>query len=231
MQSVFLSHSFRPEDRDLVDDVDHLLASHFIRSVRGRYLGGQPVWAEVEKRIQAAEGLIALLTRRDELKSGDYTTHPYVLQEIGRARAADRRTIALLETGIKDDQLGAETGFERLLWDRANPLPTFIALSETIGLWKAEAGRTLKVQILPEELAREVGQGNGQFQCRYRLASEGKFSDWLETEPIPETGGTFVYLTGINDQHAIQIEIKNDKRRWFAPAQSQWMGVRLEEAK
>ena len=68
MQSIFLSYSFRLEDRnrirDWLDDIDHLLASHGIRSVRGKYLGGEPVWQEIEKRIQAADGLIALLTRR-----------------------------------------------------------------------------------------------------------------------------------------------------------------------
>jgi hypothetical protein len=235
MQSIFLSYSFRPEDRnrirDLLDDLDHLLASHGIRSVRGKYLGGEPVWQEIEKRIQAADGLIALLTRRDQLASGNYTTSPYVLQEIGRARTVGRRTVALVETGVTDDQLGAEAGNERIFLDQSNPLPCFIELSEIIGVWKAQAGRTVKIQILPEDLARQVGQSNGQFRCRYRLASDGKFSDWKDIEPIPETGGTFLYLRGVNDQHAIQVEINKEQRRWFAPAQSQWIGIRLEEPK
>jgi hypothetical protein len=234
MESVFLSYSFRPQDRDsvrdLVDDVDHLLASHGIQSVRGRYLGGDPIWPEVQKRIEASDGLIALLTRRDELaNNAGYTTHPYVIQELGRARQAKRRAIALVETGIKDDQLGAEVGFERLFWDRANPLPAFISLSETIGLWKREAGRIVKVQILPEDLALEVGESAGKFLCRYRLTTEGTASAWIDREPITEIGGTFLYVGGVGEKDTIQVEIKNDQRRWFAPAQ-QWVSVRFKEA-
>lgn len=216
--------------RDLVDTVDQLLFSHGLQSVRGKYLGEEPIWTEIDKKIKSSDGLIALLTRRDQLANGGYTTHPYVLQEIGKARAAGRRAIALVETGIKDDQLGAEAGIYHLQWDSDHPLQTFIDLSATLGTWKLEAGRKVKVQILPEDLAKDVGQSNGTFHCRYRLASEGQFSAWQNADAIAEPGGTFLYVDGVNDQHSIQIEISKNGQRWFAPA-SQWLGVTLREVK
>jgi hypothetical protein len=230
MRSIFLSYSFRDQDRDLVDDVDHLLASHGIPTVRGRRLGGQPLWSEIERRIKGTDGLVALMTRRDQLSNGDWDTHPWVLQEFAIARTNGRRTIAVIETGVPVP--GAVSGFESLLLDRASPLSTFIALSETIGHWKLEAGRTVKVQILPEDLAREVGQGDGTFHCRYRLIRQSTFSDWEEVPPIPEPGGTFLFVNGVGDDHAIQIEIEGtQRRRWLSPVQSQWMEIRLQEAK
>lgn len=52
MKKVFLTYSFREEDRDLVSYVEHLLASHNILAVTGEGVGGAGLTPAVQKRIQ-----------------------------------------------------------------------------------------------------------------------------------------------------------------------------------
>lgn len=226
MRSVFLSHSFQDEDRELVANVDRLLASHGIRTLTGRRLGGQLLAPEIERRIRDANGLIALMTRRDGLPNGGWTTHAWVQDEIGIARACNRHCVAVVESGVAPP--GATAGHEWIPFDRSSPLAALLSLSETIAIWKQAVGRTVKVQILPENLARGIGQGNGNFECRYRLMREGQFCEWITVKPVLEPGGTFVYVAGVNDDHAIQLSVQAAERHWLSPARSQWMVIQLE---
>ncbi len=63
MKRVFLSFSFRQEDRDLVHDVEQLLASHDLAVLTGRVTGGGQLTEEIMKRIQSCDALVALATR------------------------------------------------------------------------------------------------------------------------------------------------------------------------
>jgi len=58
--------------------------------------------------------------------------------------------------------------------DREDKLSAFLALSETVKYWKAESGRLVKVQIIPEALAQHPGHRAEQIQCQHRPASVGK---------------------------------------------------------
>lgn len=225
MKKVFLAFAFRDEDRGLATNVEQLLASHDVRVTTGARLGGEQLTPAVQARIDQADGLIALLTRRDQKVAGGWTTHPWVQDELNYARNQHKRAIALVEDGV--DVGGMYAQHERIPFDREKPLQALLALSETIGLWKLEAGRTLKVQILPDELARKVGQGNGTFGCRYRFVVQGRYTDWKEVLPVPEPGGTFVYLEGVSDEHMIQLKVEDQAMKWESPAVSQWMQVRL----
>ncbi|MCC6390380.1 MAG: toll/interleukin-1 receptor domain-containing protein [Bryobacterales bacterium] len=228
MKSIFVSYSFRDQDRELVTEVEQLLASHGIRAVTGRRLGGQALPAEIERRIQASDGLIALMTRRDQLGDGSWITHPWVQDEATMGRTKGRPVIALVEDGVKPP--GQNANFEWLPLDRADRVPALLALSETIGLWKRESGRVVKVQILPDELARDLGQSNGVLKCRYRLFEQDQASEWVEVTPIPEPGGTFVYVNRVRDDHSIQLAVQGGVKQWISPARSQWMEMRLQEA-
>lgn len=84
MPRVFLSHSFADRDRLLVSQVERLLRSHGLIATNGRTLGGGPLTPEIARSIEAADGLVALLTLRENDPVN--LTHPWVLQEFGHAR-------------------------------------------------------------------------------------------------------------------------------------------------
>lgn len=226
MKTVFLAFAFRENDRQLANNIEQLLASHDVRVITGERLGGDALTPAVMDRIDQSEGLIGLLTQRDPIATGGYTTHQWVQDELGYARSKAKRAIALIETGVTVG--GAYAPNEHISLDRQDLLPSFLALSDTIGEWKRDIGRMIKVRILPPKLGVRLGQGTETVKCRYRLYVGGNSTDWKESTPVPEPGGTFVFLEGVHDHHTIQLEIIEDQKpTWLSIASPQWVQIQL----
>ena len=226
MKRVFLSFNFGDADRELVNQVDQLLASHDVMPVTGKVLGGGPLTPTIQKFIEGSDGLIALLTQRDRVARNRYRTHQWVLDELNHARTNKMRTISLVETGVEVG--GMFAAYEYIPFDRQNPLPAFLRLSEVVGQWKREVGRSIKVLVLPPTLAQQVGQG--AIKCRYRLNTrDGKWMPWRETEPVPGVGGTFVNVAGVGEDDAIQLEFKLQNKKWQSIAAPQWVQIELSQ--
>ena len=221
--NIFLAFAFRDEDKPLVSQVERLLASQDVRVRTGERLGGGQLTPEVQQRIQECDALIALMTRRDPLQQGGWTTHSWLRDELGWARGSNKHAIALVEEGVTDAGLFA--AHEWIPLDRDNSVEALLRLAETVALWKQELGRLVKVQIAPEEIATKLGDGAAT--CRHRMCRQGKFTVWHDITPIPEAGGTFLYLDGVRDEHLIQIEANDAGAIWKSPATSQWMLVQL----
>ena len=75
---VFLAFSFRDEDKLLVQRSQQLLESLSTQVVTGERLGGEQLTAAVKARIDDADALVGLLTRRDQLAQGGGWTGPRV---------------------------------------------------------------------------------------------------------------------------------------------------------
>jgi len=227
MENVFLSFSFQPADRELVSEVEKLLFSHNVNVVTGRRLGGGQLTDEIKIRIDDSDALIALLTRRDQLASGAWRTHDWVRDELNFARGANKRAIALIESDVEVS--GAFGDHEHIPLDREDRLNAFLALSETVGIWKAQSGRVVKVKIMPEALAQHPGHLNEQIQCQYRFmkTSTGIKTDWMTTTTESEGGGAVVYLQGVQDDYLIQLQIDDGQTQWMSALSPQLVVIEL----
>jgi hypothetical protein len=228
MNRIFLSFSFREADRALASQVERLLESHDVTRVTGKHLGGEALTPAVQERIDQCDGLVALLTRRDQLASGKWTTHDWVRDELNYARDHGKRTIALIE---EDVQTGGAFGEnEWISLNRDAPLEAFLSLSETVGLWKRESGRRLTLQILPQQLAEVTATAPVEPVCQYRYYNaNGQPSAWFEAKQIPQQGGLFVFLHGIQDDYYVQLKIQYGAETWVSRAVSaQSMPIELK---
>src|SRR5689334_3359045 len=81
MRSIFLSYTFRHEGRDLVGEIEQLWASHNPVTLQGRELGGGLLTKEIQRQIANADGLIALMARREQRTDGSRETHDWVQDE------------------------------------------------------------------------------------------------------------------------------------------------------
>jgi hypothetical protein len=229
---VFLSHSFSDEDGDLAQDVERLLSSHNILVIRGRRLGGGQLDAEVTRRIDGSHGLIALMTRRDRLgeqSENRWRTSSWIDHEYERARNQRKEAIALVEDGVETG--GPLESYERIPLDRANPLEAFLALSETLRIWKEQKGFRRVAQLSPDSLSQWF-RTNGEARCRYRFVStEGVRGAWVDqgVEPIPQPRGALLYLTGIHDDDSqVEVEIlQNQRVQWSSYATPQYIGIEM----
>src|SRR2546423_335603 len=130
MKTIFLSFRYDDLNKKLASQVEDLIESHSLSAVTGDMLGGEVVTPEVLKQVEQADALIALLTRRDQLANGQWTTHPFCLVELQHARTKQKPAIALIEDGVSD--IGPFSENEHIAYSTNEPLSTFLKLSRTI---------------------------------------------------------------------------------------------------
>jgi hypothetical protein len=171
------------------------------------------------------------MTRRDQVgerSENRWRTSRWIDDEYGYARNQRKQAIALVEDGIETG--GLFEGVERIPLDRANPLEAFLALSETLRLWKEQKGFRRVAQLSPDSLSRWF-RTNGEARCRYRFVREGVPGAWVDqgVEPIPQPRGALLYLAGIQDDDSqIQVEILQDQRvQWSCYATPQYIGIEM----
>jgi hypothetical protein len=226
MKTIFLAHWFGDPDKQLVDYVEHLLASHDIRLVTRKEVPGGQLTPEIKRDIENSDGLIALLTRRKDLGDGTWTTHDWVQYELNHARDRGKPTVAVVEEGV---QLGGPYADNpQIPLNRTALVETILALSGTIGEWKRMHGRTVELQILPPEVAEQVADEDAIKTCRYRFWHDGASQDWMECRPVPMPGGTFVRVKGVRDEYLIQLHIEGQGTAWSSKATAQHLPVNMK---
>ena len=223
MKSIFLSYSFsKPEDRVIVAEVEDLFRSMGVRTVTGLNLGGGQLTDEVKLLISQVDGLVALASRREQLASGDWVTHPWVIDELGHARSINKNTIGLVEDGVAIN--GAYQSNERIHFNRNDVTPAILKLAKTIGLWKEKAGNRLKVRLLPDGLIENLESPS----CQYQFISRGNFLGWNDVKPVIEPGGAYIHLQGVRDDYLIEVKVSSPAGVLSSRATSQSMPITVE---
>jgi TIR domain len=223
--TVFLAFSFQRRDEELVRRVEALLESHGVRVETGENLGGQALTPAVKKRIEDSDALVALLTRRDQLVGGGWSTHDWVRDELNHARTKRKLAIALVEAGINTG--GAYQEHERIEFDPRTESVALVKLSQNIAEWKRQVGGLIKVRILPDDLSQTLASLPGGAKCEARITREGKTSKWLGATLVPEPGGVYAYVRGALEDALIQLRVKVPGETWMSRSVPQWMDATL----
>ncbi len=217
LESVFLSYSFsKSEDRVIAAELEDLFRSFGIRTITGLNLGGNQLTDEVKSLIGQSDGLVALASRREQLASERWVTHPWIHDEFGHAKSIGKKAIAIVEEGVSTN--GAYESHERILFERSNLAPALLKLAKTLGIWKDKAGNRLKVRLLPDELLEDLQSPS----CQYRFISRGISLNWRDVNPVLEPGGIYLHLQGVRDDYLIEVQVSspNGVRRSRATAQT-----------
>jgi len=217
MDSIFLSYSFsKPEDLDIVRQVEDLFRSFGIITRTGLNLGGHQLTDQVFSLIDQSDALVAIASRREELVEGGWATHPWIRDEVGHARTTQKNAIVLVEDGVSSG--GAYESYERIDFQRNNLDPALLKLAKTVGIWNDKAGNHLKVRLLPDDLLEQMNSPS----CEYQFISRGNTLGWNEVKPILEPGGAYLHLQGVRSDYLIEVRVsgRNEIRRSRATAQS-----------
>ena len=229
MKRIFLSFSFRDADRLLNSQIEQLVASHNLTTVTGERAGGQPLRDRIFRQIQKCDGLVALLTRREALADTGagvtWTTSEWVKEELNHGRANQLKNIALVENGVNIE--GAFIDHERIHFSRENLSEALLSLSATLGLWKSEAGRTLKLTISSHELLQSPRFLTSRMQIEYRYLIEGETTAWQPASLIRETGSAVVFLPGVQDNYLVQLGVRDGPNEWESDFVPQTIAIEL----
>lgn len=231
MNKIFVAFSFRDRNEQLVSHVDRLIRSHGLVPVSGEILGGQDLTPEVQTRIQECDALIALMTRELQVQvapPGESYWMPtqWVAGEYVAARTRNQLGIAIIEDGVRLNGPYAQN--EHIKLDRAAPAEALVRLSETIGYWRAQAGRALEIRLVPKEAALFAASGNAK--CQYRLVRPNAVapSPWMDGRAARKPGGVFLVVPGVKSDDSIEVQLlEGALPRWNSVESPQWVHIEL----
>ena len=226
METVFLSFSFRDDDRDLVKLVEGVIESHGLKPVTGDSLGGGVLTPAVEDMINEADALVAVATPRDPIPGTNrFVTHPWVLDELKYARARKKPAIAFRHDAV--DFQGMFTENEYIDYDPAKAGPAFVKLSKTLGKWVRDDGRLIRVVLDPAEPLGKLA-AKSSVKCAYRLVKNGKKGPLREGYLTNDPGAPVAHINS-QDGKQFEIYISTDDEEWFSNTESEWLRVSLKK--
>jgi len=209
-----------------VELIVDILESHMVRTITGEELGGGALTNTIMGRINNSDALIALITPGEQRLDGSYTPHTWVRDELNYARGRNKRAISLLQQSILPE--GAWQEHEYIKFDPANLLPALRRLVKTIGQWKKEDGRLVKVMLLPEEVGTKVVLNKAT--CKYRFFKNGRPSEWKKADVVGEVGGSFAFIFCPYDDSLLEIRTKIGRDEWGSKAFNQFIPANFKKA-
>lgn len=219
MKHVFLSYTYQSHpahaaDTDLLQrTVRRIIEAMDLRVVDGLDLGGRALDAEIDRRLDESDALIALVTPQADA-AGLEVLPEFVGSEFQHARALKKPTIRVLHSSLVARGLGTQEEYS--LYTPAKILDVVMKLLNTIALWKRENGRGVEIRIQPDELAARFDRRNDR--CEYELmVASGQTLPLKETRMWPEPGGPMVYVPNFIDGARVSVQLNVAGERWRSP--------------
>ncbi len=228
-RTIFLAFSYQSDfDKILANDVQALITSHGLKTKTGEVLGGEEIPKAVRDTIEKCDGLVALLTRRQELANGNWTTHDWVRDEINFAREQKKKALAIIESGVAIN--GMYKYHEWVAFERDQEAYLLLSLSERLKLWRDAWGKACEIRLQPDDIAGHALRDAATVWFRTYSVDDG-YSEWTRIQAVGRPGGVFVYLKGVADGADIQFKIKDGDLVYLSKTESQWIKIDLEMQK
>lgn len=227
MQSIFLSYRFGNEaDDTLANQVEALVKSHGLQVVNGQNLAGRALDSEIQQRINDSDAVIALMTRRDRLQDGGWTTHDWVKRELDWARGGNKEAVALVEDGVTPPSWG-----NRFHWfphSDNSVADSILILSDVIGQWKRESGRPLLIRVEPTDIAETACRSDSTLE--YQLFdSRYSPSGWKPARVMRMPGAVCAQVDCDVDNCDIQLRLERNGEYWESDIERQFVMIQLKQ--
>ena len=113
---VFLAYQLK--DKKLANGLRLLLQDKGFTPLDGEKLPGL-ISKGILKRIKQSSSFVAIITKRDELSGGGYTTSSWLLEEKGAALMANKNVILMVEQEVSDHYIGyLQSDAQRIYFDK-----------------------------------------------------------------------------------------------------------------
>jgi hypothetical protein len=235
METVFLSYTYQPHPdhkaalEQLHRYVIRAIEAMGLRVVDGVNVGGRPLDAALEQRIEGADALIALVTPQAD-DAGKVVEPAFVLDEFRHARGAKKRTMRVFHQLLPPPR-GLGAGDEYTTFGLGTEAEAILKLINTIALWKQELGQSARVRIEPASVAAQYDEKKGD-SCEFQVISpEGEFGEFRPAPLWPEPGAPYVRLTKLREGDRVRLRLKKRGNTWESPdAINPFIGgIRLEQ--
>ena len=220
MKHVFLSYTYNPhpdhvaETDALQRTVRRVIEAMDLRVLDGQDLGGRPLDAEIDKRIDDADALIALVTPQADA-AGNIVLPEFVSTEFQTARARGKPRFRVLHHMLQARGLGKDEEYVPFHPDKT--LDVVMKLMGTIAVWKKDYGRAVQIRIQPDDLASRF-DARRHDRCEYELmVRPGEVLASQETVLWREPGGPVVHVPNYVDGASVSVQLTVAGERWQSP--------------
>jgi hypothetical protein len=188
---VFVAFGYNERDRWIPEMVFPILEAFGIEVVTGEEMPGNIISVEVIKRIKNSDALIGFLTRRDDLDNENYSTHPWVINEVALALGADCKVIEVREDGVIN-LLPLTQDRQYLFYNEAQRDKFLVELVKAISQWG-----TVGIKLLPGEFCEKVKpliRQQEKIVCEYCFSIGNWSSEWYTGRLLNEPAGVVIYV-------------------------------------
>ena len=118
-KDIFLAHIFAEED--LIGKLKQIIEQNDYQWKEGKRNDLGSISEDILKKIKDCGFFIAVMTKRDELQRGNFTTSSWLIEEKGAALAFGHRPLIMVEEGIDRHYVGfLQSDDEMIYFNRSN---------------------------------------------------------------------------------------------------------------
>jgi hypothetical protein len=217
METLFLSYTYHPHP-DHEGDLERLrktacraIEAMGLRIIDGVDVGGRPLDAVLQERIEESDCLVALMTPQADA-AGAVVEPRFVFDEFQYARGQKKPTMKVLHSLLLNRGLGASG--EYTSYQPGNELIVVVKLMNTIALWIREHGRRARVRLEPDAVAARYDENEGD-RCECQVI--GRAGGFGKYGPVPvalDPGAAFAVLPKLRDGDRVRLRVTRRGRVW-----------------
>ncbi len=218
---LFIGYGYNPRDRWVEDLVFPLAKAFGCEVVHGRTIYGGALSDEVLKLIRSADAVLGFTTRREEQSPAQFSTHPWVVQELAAAhsQAPPIPFVEVREEGVVTPGGVVEAANAQRIEYREDRLAEcLVEIAQAISRLRAMT-RVTTIRIGPGHVVEQLRRliDDRSFQCRVQTLHGFVESSWQVAPVLPISGSLYVKLRGLGEREFARVEISAGGRVWRSP--------------
>ena len=224
---VFVGYGYNARDAWIETLVIPFVKAFGCSVVHGKAVYGGVLPAEVLKVIQSSDAMIGFTTRRDPdpANAGQFTTHPWVIQELTSALSQNPPIpwVEVRETGVTaPGGMIAAMNAQRIDYREEARADCLLGIAQALERFASEVSVTT-VRLAPDQTVQEIRPflADPTFFCRCQILRRGETELVAEQIPVlPIKGGLFVKLRGIGQEDLVRLTISAQGHIWRSDYES-----------
>lgn len=214
---VFVGYGYNDRDAWIEKLVFPLLKALGCEPVEAKVSFGSDLTTKVKQTLLGCNAMVGFLTRRDSagtdvLGNPKWTTHTWVVQELGAAYA-EMPVIEVREKGI-DPQLGMGASYQRIEFEETNRDQCLVELAVAIAELREE-NSVHRFRLGPPNVAEQIRSGLPPGSgAQYRVRTKNKESAPRQSPIVRIQGALYVDIPNLKPDDFVEISVDVGGKLW-----------------
>ena len=210
---IFVGYGYNDRDSWIDRLVFPLIAALGCEPVHAKISYGDPLTFKVKEILLSCHAMVGFLTRRDQAGDNRWTTHAWVVQELGIAYGQQMPTIEVREDGI-DSQQGMGAAYQRINFSDASHDQCLVELALALASIRDEFS-VRRLRLGPPDVAENIrAKLNLGASCQYRIRNRNKESAPKPVEIVRIQGSLYVDIPKLKDDDFVEVSVGVGGREW-----------------